>query len=238
MKKTIALILLFVLYHSISFSQSQGEKNGPWRNTYPNGNVKSTGQFNHNIPYGEFTHYYENGNIKATTKFSNHGIDAYNKTMYESGNLMAEGKYLNKIKDSTWTYYGDSTNQRISVEHYKNGELDGESITYYPGSEQVAEIIMYKKGQKQGDLRKYFPNGQLMTSGTYHHNLLEGLFTLYYPDGTTQITGTYVNGEQADDWKYYNETGKEMTYEDFIYLQSNPIDTVDPDKDGKEHKPF
>ncbi|MFA5418306.1 MAG: toxin-antitoxin system YwqK family antitoxin [Bacteroidales bacterium] len=238
MKKSISVILLFMFCGLLAIGQNNEEKNGPWKSTYPNGSLKSTGQFRNNLPYGTFTSYYPDGNKKAITVFDNQGIVARNKTWYESGNLMAKGKYMNKQKDSTWLYYGDSTNQLISVENYYQGQLNGESITYYPGTGQPAEVIIFKNGMKQGDLRKYFPDGSIMTEGTYLNDKLNGPFTLYYPEGKIQVKGTYKNGNQLDDWKYFGLDGKEMTYEDFVKSQSNPIDVEDPDKEGKKVQPF
>lgn len=238
MKKSALIIFLFLLGSTQLFSQNMDEKNGPWRSTYPDGSVKSTGQFNHNIPYGEFIHYYKSGIMQSVTVFENQGIQARNSTWYESGNLMAEGKYINKQKDSTWSYYGDSIDQLIAVEQYTMGKLEGRSITYYPGTPQAAEVILYHNGIKQGELRKYFPDGGTMTEGTYLNDKLDGPFTLYYPDGSIQLKGIYENGEQAGEWKYYSITGKEITYEEFIHQQSTPIDAEDPDKDGKNHQPF
>ena len=238
MKKSALIILLFVLGSTLLFSQNMDEKNGPWRSTYPDGSVKSTGQFNHNIPYGEFIYYYKSGIKQSVTVFDNQGIQARNSTWYESGNLMAEGKYINKQKDSTWSYYGDSIDQLIAVEQYSMGKLEGKSITYYPGTTQAAEVILYHNGIKQGELRKYFPDGGTMTEGTYLNNKLDGPFTLYYPDGSVQLRGIYKMGEQVGEWKYYSIAGKEITYEEFIYQQSTPIDAEDPDKDGKNPQPF
>jgi antitoxin component YwqK of YwqJK toxin-antitoxin module len=238
MKKSALIFLLFLLGSTQLFSQNMDEKNGPWRSTYPDGSVKSTGQFDHNIPYGEFIHYYKSGIKQSVTVFENQGIQARNSTWYESGNLMAEGKYINKQKDSTWSYYGDSIDQLIAVEQYSMGKLEGRSITYYPGTTQAAEVILYHNGIKQGDLRKYFPDGQVMTEGTYLNGKLEGFFTLYYPDGSTQLRGGYKNGEQSGEWKYYSLTGKEITYEEFSYQQSTSIEADDPDKSGEKIQPF
>ena len=69
-----------------------------------------------------------------------------------------------------------------------------------------------------------------MTDGTYDNDFLEGPFTLYYPDGKIQLKGKYAHGEQVGEWKYFDENGKEMSYEDFSRQSSQPIDVEDPDK--------
>ncbi len=238
MKKIFcAALILFSLNNFVS-GQESSEKNGPWQNMYANGKLKTTGQFHHGIPIGEFTHYYEDGKKRASVVFSNNGRIAQSTTYYPTGNVMAVGKYIDQQKDSTWLYYADSTDKLLSKEHYIHGNLEGESITYYPGTKQAAEIIIYKKGKKQGPLLKYFPDGSLMTRGTYVNDLLDGEFFLYYPDGKPQLIGAYSKGEQIGDWKYFDEEGNEMSYDDFVNQSSKPIEVADPDQDPKNKQPF
>ena len=238
MNKQFFLLVLLLSMGLATFSQGFGEKNGPWQNTYPDGRLKSKGQFKNDVPYGEFVFYYADGKTKARMTYKDSGSVAYATTLYESGRTMAEGKYINQLKDSIWSYYGDSTNQLISTESYRMGVLQGESITYYPGTNQPTEIIIYDNGKKQGPLKKYFPDGSLMTEGFYENDRLNGPFTLFYPDGKVQLKGVYSRGEQTGDWKYYNEKGEEMAYEDFVNQSVHPIDVADPDKDVSNRNPY
>ncbi len=238
MKKIwVIIISCFAIVNTV-YGQESIEKNGPWQNIYPNGKIKTQGQFQQGVPFGEFIHFFEDGKTKAMVNFSNSGTVTRSTTYYPSGNTMTTGKYINKLKDSIWNYYADSTDKLVSTENYILGKLEGESITYYPGKNQVAEIVPYKNGIKQGPLLKYFPDGSLMTRGNYKNGQLDGDFFLYYPDGKPQLTGTYCNGEQCGDWVYYDENGKKMKYEDFVNQSSKPIDVPDPDKENKAGQPF
>ncbi len=232
------LLLMATLWVFAGFGQGFGTKNGPWQSTYPDGSLKSKGQFKNDVPYGEFVYFYKSGKTKATMDYRDNGKIAYNTSLYESGQLMAQGKYVNQLKDSIWSYYGDSANQLISTETYNMGVLDGKSITYYPGTSQPTEIVIYEKGKKQGPLKKYFPDGSVMTDGQYKNDQLDGPFTLYYPDGKIQLKGTYTKGSQTGDWKYYNDKGEEMDYEDFVKQSVHPIEATDPDNGKLKISPY
>ncbi len=212
---TLKLSLIFLFAISLNVNAQTinqidefGNKEGKWIKKYENNNVKYEGQFHGNKPYGTFTYYYKDGKKKAMTKFRDNGVVADNETYYESGKLMAVGKYVNKKKDSIWNYYLDEEkNPIVSMETYKNGMLNGESITYYPNSGKPTEIIYFKNGKKNGKLLKYFPDGTLMTESYYKNGLPEGKFVHYHMDGKVQIEGEYSNGLQVGEWSYFDDEG-------------------------------
>ncbi len=217
------LLSLFIALTGITHSQSvniinaAGKKDGRWVKYFDNNKMKYQGQFKNDIPYGTFTHYYNTGDKKAIVVFSDDGIIGNSTTYYKNGDLMAKGKYINQKKDSVWRYYlNEKNNQLISIETYKNGKLDGESITYYPDNGKPAEIVIYENDQKNGKLLKYFPDGLLMTESYYKNDQPDGDFKHYHPDGKIQIIGKYKNGLQQGNWEYYNEDGSQVSEEEFL----------------------
>jgi len=196
---------------------AKGEKEGVWIKYFDNGKIKYEGQFHMDRPTGTFTYYFKKGDVKATSVFSDDGVISRTTTYYEGGKLMAEGKYVNQQKDSVWNYYlNEESNPLVSSETYRNGVLNGESITYYPDSGKPAEILILVDGKKNGKLLKYFPDGQLMTESYYKDGMPDGNFTHYHPDGKVQIQGRYYNGRQAGEWKYFDENGKPVDKDEFM----------------------
>ena len=129
---------------------------------------------------------------------------------------MAEGKFVNQKKVGIWKYYLDQeSNALVSTEKYDNGVLNGESITYYPNTGQATEVAMFKNGKMNGYLRKFFPDGKIMTESYYKNGLPDGPFIHYHMDGKVQIEGGYVNGIQTGDWKYFDENGNQVDEEEF-----------------------
>jgi antitoxin component YwqK of YwqJK toxin-antitoxin module len=214
---TVLLLIcpLLIVAQNINQTDGNGLKQGKWTKTYANGIPRYEGQFKNDKPYGEFKNYYISGVLKAVTKYSPDGIIARTKTFHENSLPMASGKYINQIKDSVWNYYSDTDGKLISQESYKNNKLEGKSITFYPDNGKIAESIDYINGKKEGELRKYFPEGNIMTEGTYVNDQLEGDFTLYFPNGNIQIKGKYKDGRQIGNWSYFDEEGKEVSEDDF-----------------------
>lgn len=219
------LVILFVIAslvfplslvsQNINQTDANGQKQGTWTKTYSNGVPRYEGQFKNNQPVGEFKYYYETGNLKAVTVFSTDGIVARTKTFHENKQPMAEGKYIKQKRDSVWLFYSDVDGKLISSETYKKGLLHGTTKTLYPETGNVAESIEYKNGIKDGSYKKYFPDGALMTEGTYVNDLLDGKFILYHPNGEVQVKGKYKNGRQIGNWNYFDEDGNPVSENEF-----------------------
>ncbi len=200
----------------VNQENGSGEKEGKWVKYFDNNSVKYEGQFHLGKPYGKFVYYYKNGDIKAVSEFEDNGTIANNITYYKSGKLMAEGKFVNQKKVGVWKYYLDQeSNALVSTEKYSNGVLYGESITYYPNTDQPTEVVEFKNGKMNGDLRKFFPDGKIMTESYYVNGLPDGTFVHYHMDGNVQIVGNYSKGIQTGEWKYFDEEGKQVDEEEF-----------------------
>lgn len=222
-------VVVFALSISSLFSQNinqtdaNGKKQGVWTKTYSNGVPRYEGKFKNDHPIGEFKYYYESGNLKAVTVFSPDGIVARTKTFHENKQPMAEGKYIKQKRDSVWLFYSNVDGKLLSLETYRKGVLNGTTKTYYPETENVAESIEYVNGIKQGPYRKYFPEGELMTEGTYVDDNLDGKFTLYHPNGKVQVKGMYNSGRQVGNWEYFDEDGNPLSEADFKKDDSEEI---------------
>lgn len=221
MQKVSLLFFIFIIIPTLSFSQSQnqvdaaGKKQGKWIKAYRYGNVRYSGQFRDDQPYGQFKYFYESGALQAVTNYSNDGVIAQTQTFHENGAPMAEGKYIRQKKEGKWSYYSDIDSSLVAEENYQKGILHGKSITFYPETGEVAETFTYISGKKEGSYLKFFPDGSTMTEGTYKNDQLDGKFTLFYPDGKVQLKGQYKDGQQTGNWNYFDEEGNAIQEEDF-----------------------
>ena len=219
--RLVVSIVLILVFMSTTFSQNvtdgQGRKQGKWVKKYNYGSIRYEGHFEDDKPIGEFKYYYKDGKLKAITAYTASGDTAITKSYHKNGKPMAEGTFYLQHKEGKWLYYSDIDSALISEEHYLNGQLHGNNITFYPDSGKAAEIIEYKHGKQEGRLLKFFPDGSTMTEGTYVNDSLDGVFILYWPDGKIQLSGAYDRGIQSGEWKYFDENGNEVSDEDFRY---------------------
>ena len=199
-------------------TDASGKKQGVWISRYEDGTLKQTGQFNKDIPVGEFKYYYPNGRLKAVMEFRPGGQVAFAKIFFDSeeNTLMAEGKYIDQKKDSLWVYYFPSG--KISTrESYLNDQRHGQSEVFYEEG-GISEQANYEKGVKSGPWKQYFPNGKPKMEATVVEGLkYEGPFVEYYPDGSKKVKGEYLDGKKNGSWWHFNEDGSP----EIIYLYSN-----------------
>ena len=96
----------------------KGEKIGKWKVLHENSNqLRYSGQFENNIPTGNFIYYYPSGNLSAKMKYINDSV-SYVSHYHDNGHFMGAGKFINKLKDSLWTIY-NRQGQLIGKSFYK-----------------------------------------------------------------------------------------------------------------------
>ena len=228
-------VLVLVLLTQFAVGQTaynkvdgNGMKQGKWVKMWNNGVVKYNGVFKDDKPTGVFNYYYPSGKLKSVMTFTEDGSKAHNISYHENGKKMAEGNFVNQKKVGVWKYFSDVDEKLVSEENFKNGLLEGKSITYYIDQGKPFEVVEYQKGVKNGEWIKYFMDGQIMTKALYVNGKLNGDFVNYDPDGTLIVKGQYSDGEMDGSWFFYDENGK--LYREEMYNNGVLISTKDLDK--------
>lgn len=214
-RRPFPIIFLFMLFLAVpAFSQeqlnqvdNQGRKQGPWCKRDSLGVKQYEGTFRNGSPFGIFTYYYPEGSVKTISLFSDDGRLARSVSYFKNGNIMARGNYLETKKDSTWLFYSDNDTNPVSRENYRNGLLNGVSITYYPNG-IISETIEYSEGIKNGKWEQFFTDGSPKVKGAFKNGENDGHFLLLFPNGKTMINGNYADGHQEGEWLFYDESGK------------------------------
>ena len=108
MRFLLFFLLIFSFFCSaqnINQIDSKGKKQGLWKKTYDNGNIRYKGNFIDDKADGIFYYYYKSGELQLEKEFFHSGSAAATYVYYKNGNLKASGLYVNEQKDSTWNYY-------------------------------------------------------------------------------------------------------------------------------------
>lgn len=180
-----------------------GNRNGAWKDLYPDGKLKAEGTYNNNLRSGKWVFYYNNGKKEQ------------------------EGNYLRGNLDGTWRWY-HSNGELWREEMYFNGREDGESIEYNADGKIVAKGS-YINGEKEGLWRfdvgdhseegnyqsgleneiwkHYYLDGTIKFIGEFRQGLPEGKHKYYYPDGSLMEERFYSRGLKEKNWKKYDESG-------------------------------
>lgn len=239
MKKILTLLSLSLLL-SLSFNDIHaqedfnqtdklGRRQGKWLDYHDNGQLRYTGQFKNNEPYGDFLYYSEDGHLVAKNSFSRNGNESESEMYSPDGKVIAKGHYLNKKKQGKWEYFSEKDSSLILTEHYDNGMLIGKSVAYNPGTQVVIEETEFVNGVKQGVYTKYYDNGVTMVKAFYNNDKLDGKYTYYYSNGNVKEEGNFNDGVKIGEWKTYDTDGNLLSTDNH---ERESYD--DPDLDGVE----
>ena len=224
--KRFALILAALMFAMTAVAQdfnrtdAKGRRQGPWRDFYPNGQLRYEGQFKNDKCKGVFKYYDEQGNLKATNEFDKSGEKALNKIFAPNGKMVATGYYLNQKKEGEWKYFDEVSGQLRLAEDNKEGKVHGWSKLYNPDNGVLAEETQFVEGRPEGSCRKYSDTGVMIMECQYHNGLLDGPAKTYYPSSALKEEGQYAHGMKVGTWKTYNEEG-DIVAEDAFGEQEN-----------------
>ena len=128
MRQTLLLILLFT--SSSLFGELVKEY-------FSNGALKSE------------THYID-GTRTKTSKGIRHGEQ---KVYYMEGSVAYRVNYVNNKRDGEMRWW-DKEGNKLKVLHYKNGELEGWEITFFPNGKVKAKQF-YKNDKREGIYKEW-----------------------------------------------------------------------------------
>ena len=217
----IVLILIAIFTFQWGFGQkkinqldSNGERTGVWKKYYNNGRLRYQGQFDAGKEKGVFKFYSAlNSDHPILVKaFEPNSNKAQVKFYTEKGILKSAGEMQGKLRTGKWVYYHKEGKKVLSIEHYINAELNGNSQTYYK-SGKITEDLNYKNGKLHGNLKRYADSGVLLDDLNYVRGKLEGAAKYYNVQGKLVYWGDYENDEKIGKWEYF-EKGKPIDFDE------------------------
>ncbi len=207
MKKFWILFLISTLAFSQDFNKvdSDGKKDGVWKGTYePSKRPRYEGTFSHGKETGVFKFFDDTkkGDVIATRDFTENDGSSYTIFYDQNKNKVSEGKEVGKSREGEWKYYHKASKVVMTLEHYKNGKLEGTRSVYYPDA-KIAEEMIYKNGSKEGIYKKYGQNAILLEQSTYKNNVYNGDAVFYDSNGVMASKGKFLNGKKVGMWQFY-----------------------------------
>lgn len=211
-KKSLFLFLqCTTLLAQIGINQldSEQKKDGLWKGFYPESKrLRYEGTFSHGKEIGEFKFYDDTkaGTVIATRTFNANDNAAYTVFYDQSKNKVSEGKVINKLFEGEWKYYHKASKMIMSIEHYKNGKLEGVRSVFFP-SGKIAEETNYKEGLKNGISKKYSEKGIVLEEATFKNDQYDGVAVFRDVEGNVVSKGKFTNGKKTGIWQFF-ENGK------------------------------
>ncbi|MDA3944767.1 MAG: toxin-antitoxin system YwqK family antitoxin [Bacteroidetes bacterium] len=183
---------------------ANGQRQGFWKYYYPNGGLKSQGNYTDDVRSGEWEFFHTNGVLEQRGSYNENGqpIGLW-KWFYNDGKLLRDENYRDGLLDGILTEYGPQ-GRIITQGDYIDGLKEG--FWFYETGDMRMEGN-YSGGMRNGNWKYIYSNGQLAFEGRFVDDNPNGTHTFYYPDGAVRETGNYVMGRKNGDWKRYLEDG-------------------------------
>ena len=187
---------------------SDGKKDGVWKEYYASGKTKLEQTFFHGEKDGISKKYDKKGKLQD--------LESYDKGKRKSNNislgielteiklddgLYAKGILVENIKNGLFKVY-DSTNKEIYCNFYKNDTL------VYKGRYDTLN-------KKTGKWLYYWPNGSVKKSGNYILNEKNKEWKYFFKNGLIQQKGNYVKNKPNGTWEWWYRSGQKRRVEDY-----------------------
>jgi hypothetical protein len=122
-------------------------------------------------------------------------------------NVRREVEYVRRVWGGKTVRHGprrvfDVTGNLTISENYRNGQKDGEFITYGPQGAR-SRLETFRHGEKHGPSRRWNAKGDLILDESYNHDLRDGQFDVRHGDGQPAITGTFDLGHPTGKWSWF-----------------------------------
>lgn len=203
-------------------TDSLGRYQGPWKEFYPTGEIRSEGNYTDSKRTGKWKFMYRNGKTEQTGDYKN-GKPTGNWFWYfESGNLLREETYINGLEDGLSTEYSDS-NTVVAKGDYVQGLKQGAWLEY---SGDVKMEGNYNDGELTDTWKSYYPNGTLAFQGNYTNGQPSGKHSWYYQNGKLKEEGSFVDGKRHGIWKKLNADGTPFMATEYEYGIEKKFDGV------------
>lgn len=194
-----------VLYEGIV--DENGNKQGPWKEFYPTGELKAEGNYKDNLKVGKWVYYYIDGKVEQTGSYLKGMPDGLWVWKYPNGQTWREEEYLLGLEEGSSVEYSDSGTV-IARGTYIEGMKDGE---WFFEMNDHRERGSYFEGERRGEWKYYYLNNeQLQYEGTYENGLETGMHVWYYPNGKVKKRGAFLGGVKEGIWEHFEENGEKI----------------------------
>jgi antitoxin component YwqK of YwqJK toxin-antitoxin module len=209
-----------------------GNRNGKWKDLYPDSKVQAEGQYSDNRRSGQWKFYNLSGKVEQTGSYNNGRPDGLWNWYYENGAILKEEEYFQGQRDGLSTEYS-VTGEIIAQGQYSDGEKNG---TWKFKTADLTEEGKYITGLKDGVWKTSYSNGKLKFKGNFVQGNPDGQQIYYYEDGRTKEEQYFDMGIRQKTWKKFNEEGLAflvIAYKDDSEVSINGVRIKLPESETK-----
>jgi len=209
-----------------------GNRNGKWKDLYPDGRSRAEGQFTENRRTGAWKFFNPAGRVEQTGSFNAGRPDGLWKWYYENGQILREEEYFQGRRDGSCSEYSE-TGEIISQGQYTDGEKNGEWQYKYG---DYSEDGNYITGLKDGVWKGYYPDGKIKFRGSFVQGNPDGEHKYYFENGKVREEQHFKMGIRQKTWKKFDEEGNNLlaiVYKDDVETAINGVRIKLPESDTR-----
>ncbi|GEN76973.1 toxin-antitoxin system YwqK family antitoxin [Chryseobacterium hagamense] len=90
---------------------------------------------------------------------------------------------------------------------YRGRPFSGIVFSFYPGTEDTAEVIGFRKGREHGEWRKFFPGGKRSAQRFFDGGTKVKTMKEWWDNGHLKVSGSFLKGENNGEYKEWNKNG-------------------------------
>jgi uncharacterized protein len=220
----------------INQTDEKGNKQGIWKEFYPDGTVKKESRYKDGVIDGYVKEYDKKGDLAEMKKYS-YGKEVQNapelakpdifKAYFDDGNVRYEGLYLNGMPIGT--HYKFHLSKRCDSVRVYNDSNETYTNQYKCFNLSVADsAFVYQEGyliergpvdslrRRQKTWIEYNITGEFRSKGTYVDDKRVGNWEFFYPNGKTEQKGKYdKKGRAQGEWILYYDNGNILRKEHY-----------------------
>jgi len=211
---------------------AEGKRQGPWKEFYEPGELRSEGKYKDGLREGEWKFYYKDGKEEQRGAYRRGKPDGEWKWTHPKGITWREETFYDGLEEGMAIEYND-TGKVVTKGEYLSGEREGKWLIDI-GDER--EEGYYVAGQRNDMWKHFYPSGKLRFEGKYTQGMEEGKHTYYYESGQIERVGMYKFGQKEGDWTEFSVDGlpmKVLTYKqgEVVKVDGEKVETVSESED-------
>ena len=189
-----------VLQSRIEYSWTSNQPSGLAQFYYPDGQVKSEGQYDEQgRQTGRWVYYNKVGKIVEERQYDNGKISGLNIDYFDNGKMRSRVAYVNGKRVGTMELFYPS-GKPLGKEFYQDGQFTQNGDFFDENGESTLS-------NGNGYRLAFHENGTLSYRGVYLNGKRQGLSTWYFPNGKKSSEENYVNGDASGEFRQYFESG-------------------------------
>ena len=189
------------------------QKNGTWKEFYPNDIIKTEINYFNGKLNGYYKVFDENGKLVQSYLYREDSL--FSDNIVEEPKIIVRENYYNSGKPQSSGGYIDTIPVGLHKYYTEQGDVVTAKFFDETGT-VVSEGMLDEKGKKTGKWQFYYKTGEVKASGKYKRNRKTGKWTYFFINGDIEQEGYFTSNKHSGIWKWYYPSRKLWREENYV----------------------